>query len=137
MGTSNLKILCSGRQNLFLCVKNADTIRGRYLPTKLTAIIIFGFFIKEKKYTGNSSIFLFKKNWLTLSSITTPGILSPFQLFMLLICHSIYFLFSSWHWLLLTDFAPFKPIFLPEDNPADYSYFFDTSRLLLSINILR
>jgi len=35
---------------------------------------------------------------------------------------------SSWHWLLLTDFAPFKPIFLPEDNPADYSYFFDTSR---------
>jgi len=35
---------------------------------------------------------------------------------------------SSWNWLLLTDFAPFKPIFLPEDNPADFSYFFDTSR---------
>ena len=35
---------------------------------------------------------------------------------------------SSWGWLTLTDFAPFKPVFLPEDNPADFSYFFDTSR---------
>lgn len=26
------------------------------------------------------------------------------------------------------DFASFKPTFLPMDNPADYSYFFDTSR---------
>ena len=39
---------------------------------------------------------------------------------------------SSWGWLLLTDFAPFKPTYLPEDNPADYSYFFDTSRYLLN-----
>lgn len=30
--------------------------------------------------------------------------------------------------MLLADFASFKPTFLPEDNPADYSYFFDTSR---------
>jgi phosphoinositide-3-kinase regulatory subunit 4 len=26
----------------------------------------------------------------------------------------------------LTDFASFKPAALPADNPADYSYFFDT-----------
>ena len=31
-------------------------------------------------------------------------------------------------WLLLADFAPFKPIQLPSDNPADFTYFFDTSR---------
>lgn len=37
-------------------------------------------------------------------------------------------LVTSWLWLLLTDFASFKPAFLPEDNPADFSYFFDTSR---------
>ena len=37
-------------------------------------------------------------------------------------------LVSSWSWLTLTDFASFKPTFLPEDNPADFSYFFDTSR---------
>lgn len=37
-------------------------------------------------------------------------------------------LVTSWVWLLLTDFASFKPALLPEDNPADFSYFFDTSR---------
>ena len=35
---------------------------------------------------------------------------------------------TSWNWILLTDFASFKPTFLPEDNPAEFSYFFDTSR---------
>lgn len=35
---------------------------------------------------------------------------------------------TSWNWVLLVDFASFKPTFLPVDNPADYSYFFDTSR---------
>lgn len=37
-------------------------------------------------------------------------------------------LLTGWNWLLLTDFASFKPTYLPDDNPADYSYFFDTSR---------
>ena len=37
-------------------------------------------------------------------------------------------LVTSWVWLLLADFASFKPALLPEDNPADFSYFFDTSR---------
>uniref|UniRef100_A0A8C4N7G5 non-specific serine/threonine protein kinase n=1 Tax=Eptatretus burgeri TaxID=7764 RepID=A0A8C4N7G5_EPTBU len=35
---------------------------------------------------------------------------------------------TSWGWLLLTDFAGFKPAYLPEDNPADFNFFFDTSR---------
>ncbi|XP_063709747.1 phosphoinositide 3-kinase regulatory subunit 4 [Culicoides brevitarsis] len=35
---------------------------------------------------------------------------------------------TSWNWILLTDFASFKPVYLPEDKPADYNYFFDTSR---------
>ncbi|KAM9322734.1 phosphoinositide 3-kinase regulatory subunit 4 isoform 2-T2 [Pholidichthys leucotaenia] len=35
---------------------------------------------------------------------------------------------TSWNWALLTDFASFKPTYLPEDNPADFNYFFDTSR---------
>jgi len=35
---------------------------------------------------------------------------------------------NSWNWVILCDFASFKPTFLPEDNPADFSYFFDTSR---------
>ncbi|XP_022087879.1 phosphoinositide 3-kinase regulatory subunit 4-like [Acanthaster planci] len=35
---------------------------------------------------------------------------------------------TGWNWVLLTDFASFKPTFLPADNPADFSFFFDTSR---------
>ena len=35
---------------------------------------------------------------------------------------------TSWNWLYLTDYsAPFKKTYLPEDNPADFSYFFDSS----------
>ncbi|KAK4187109.1 Serine/threonine-protein kinase ppk19 [Podospora australis] len=37
-------------------------------------------------------------------------------------------LVTSWNWLYLSDFSPsFKPVMLPEDNPADFSYYFDTS----------
>lgn len=35
---------------------------------------------------------------------------------------------TAWNWVMLVDFASFKPTFLPIDNPGDYSYFFDTSR---------
>lgn len=41
---------------------------------------------------------------------------------------------TSWNWVLLTDFASFKPTYLPEDNPADFSYFFDTSRRRYSLH---
>ena len=37
-------------------------------------------------------------------------------------------LVTSWNWLYLTDYsASFKKTYLPEDNPADFSYYFDTS----------
>jgi len=48
------------------------------------------------------------------------------------ICHgdikSENVLVTSWNWLLLTDFAPYKPVDLPFDNPAFFNYFYDTSR---------
>ncbi|KAG5519398.1 hypothetical protein PMAC_002025 [Pneumocystis sp. 'macacae'] len=34
---------------------------------------------------------------------------------------------TSWNWVYLVDFSCFKPKFLPEDNPADFSYFYDSS----------
>lgn len=37
-------------------------------------------------------------------------------------------LITSWNWVLLSDFASYKPTYLPVDNPADFTYFFDTSR---------
>ncbi|KAL8948366.1 MAG: hypothetical protein Q9222_005437 [Ikaeria aurantiellina] len=37
-------------------------------------------------------------------------------------------LVTSWNWLFLTDFSScYKKTRLPEDNPADFSYYFDTS----------
>lgn len=37
-------------------------------------------------------------------------------------------LVTSWNWLYLADFSSsFKPTYLPEDNPADFSFYFDTS----------
>ncbi|KAJ3279418.1 Serine/threonine-protein kinase, partial [Borealophlyctis nickersoniae] len=36
-------------------------------------------------------------------------------------------LVTSWNWAFVADFSSFKPAFLPEDNPADFSFFFDTS----------
>ncbi|KAJ3325684.1 Serine/threonine-protein kinase [Boothiomyces sp. JEL0866] len=36
-------------------------------------------------------------------------------------------LVTSWNWIYLTDFATFKPVHLPDDNPTNFSYFFDAS----------
>ena len=35
---------------------------------------------------------------------------------------------TGWNWVLLTDIASFKPAILPEDNLAEFNFFFDTSR---------
>lgn len=38
-------------------------------------------------------------------------------------------LINSWNWLILTDLSSIiKPTFLPEDNPAEFSFYFDTSK---------
>jgi len=36
-------------------------------------------------------------------------------------------LVTSWNWVYITDFASYKPVYLPEDDPTNYSYFFDIS----------
>lgn len=33
---------------------------------------------------------------------------------------------TSWNWLYLADFASFKPTYIPDDDPSDFSFFFDT-----------
>jgi len=37
-------------------------------------------------------------------------------------------LVTSFLWITLADFASYKPVVLPANNPSDFSYFFDTSR---------
>ncbi|KAF9530534.1 hypothetical protein CPB83DRAFT_905184 [Crepidotus variabilis] len=34
-------------------------------------------------------------------------------------------LVSSWNWVYLTDFASYKPTYLPLDDPSDFSFYFD------------
>ncbi|TDL19537.1 ARM repeat-containing protein [Rickenella mellea] len=36
-------------------------------------------------------------------------------------------LVTSWNWVYITDFASFKPTYLPLDNPSDFAFYFDIS----------
>jgi serine/threonine protein kinase len=36
-------------------------------------------------------------------------------------------LLTSWNWVYVTDFSPFKPTYLPEDNTSDFYYYFETA----------
>ena len=60
-----------------------------------------------------------------------------FQLFKALeVCHSLdvvhgdikpeNVLCTTWNWTVLTDFALFKPVQIPDDDPSDFQYYFDT-----------
>ncbi|CAD5210944.1 unnamed protein product [Bursaphelenchus okinawaensis] len=68
-----------------------------------------------------------EKLWIAFQLIKVLG-----QLRMAILTHgdikSHNIVLSSTNWLELTDFAPFKPAFVPYDNPSAFTYFFDTSR---------
>ncbi|KAI8900262.1 hypothetical protein BC833DRAFT_582478 [Globomyces pollinis-pini] len=36
-------------------------------------------------------------------------------------------LITSWNWAYLCDFSSYKPVYLPDDNPSNFSLFFDAS----------
>ncbi len=36
-------------------------------------------------------------------------------------------LLTSWQWAYLTDFSPFKPAFLPLEDPSDFTFFYNSS----------
>uniref|UniRef100_A0A7S3UFM9 non-specific serine/threonine protein kinase n=2 Tax=Picocystis salinarum TaxID=88271 RepID=A0A7S3UFM9_9CHLO len=38
-------------------------------------------------------------------------------------------LVTSWSWVFLADFAPYKPVVLPADNPADFNFYFSTGKV--------
>eukprot|EP00252_Welwitschia_mirabilis_P026188 TRINITY_DN8476_c0_g1_i2.p1 TRINITY_DN8476_c0_g1~~TRINITY_DN8476_c0_g1_i2.p1 ORF type:complete len:265 (+),score=34.24 TRINITY_DN8476_c0_g1_i2:263-1057(+) len=35
-------------------------------------------------------------------------------------------LVTSWNWVYLADYASFKPTYIPDDDPSDFSFYFDT-----------
>ncbi|CAK9300578.1 unnamed protein product [Gordionus sp. m RMFG-2023] len=70
---------------------------------------------------------IFEKKWITFQILSALEYLHTLG-----ICHGDLkcenVLLTSWNWVLITDFAHFKPLCLPDDNPSDFSYFFDASR---------
>ncbi len=94
------------------------------------AALLFRQFVKDSLYDRISTrpfLSLLEKKWLAFQLLCGLN-----QCHKLGVCHgdikSENVMVTSWNWILLTDFASFKPTYLPEDNPADFSYFFDTSR---------
>ncbi|KAK2148717.1 hypothetical protein LSH36_486g02011 [Paralvinella palmiformis] len=94
------------------------------------AALLFRQYVKDSLYDRISTRpFLnnIEKKWLAFQLLCALN-----QCHKLGVCHgdikSENVMVTSWTWLLLTDFASFKPTYLPEDNPADFSYYFDTSR---------
>ncbi|XP_064641912.1 phosphoinositide 3-kinase regulatory subunit 4-like isoform X2 [Lineus longissimus] len=94
------------------------------------AALLFREYVKDSLYDRMSTRpFLngIEKKWIAFQLLCALN-----QAHKLKVCHgdikSENVMMSSWTWLLLADFANFKPTYLPEDNPADFSYFFDTSR---------
>lgn len=35
-------------------------------------------------------------------------------------------LLTSWNWIFISDFAPYKPTFIPEANNGEFDFYFDT-----------
>lgn len=94
------------------------------------AALLFRQYTKDSLYDRISTrpfLNAVEKKWIAFQLLCALN-----QCHKLKVCHgdikSENVMITSWNWLLLTDFASFKPTYLPEDNPSDFSYFFDTSR---------
>lgn len=49
---------------------------------------------------------------------------------MVLNCCTVYLtslvLMTSWNWIFVSDFAPYKPTFIPEANNGEFDFYFDS-----------
>lgn len=87
-------------------------------------------FIKDNLYDRISTrpfLDVIEKKWIVFQLLSALD-----QCHSMKVCHGDIktenVMVTGWNWVLLTDIASFKPAFLPEDNPADFNFFFDTSR---------
>ncbi|XP_052760753.1 phosphoinositide 3-kinase regulatory subunit 4-like [Mya arenaria] len=94
------------------------------------AALLYRQYVKDSLYDRISTrpfLIPIEKKWIACQLLCALN-----QCHKLKVCHgdikSENVMITGWNWLLLTDFASFKPTYLPDDNPSDFSYFFDTSR---------
>lgn len=87
-------------------------------------------FIKDNLYDRISTrpfLDIIEKKWIVFQLLSALN-----QCHSVKVCHGDIktenVMVTGWNWVLLTDIASFKPAILPEDNPADFNFFFDTSR---------
>ncbi|KAL4221189.1 phosphoinositide-3-kinase [Mactra antiquata] len=94
------------------------------------AAVLIRQYVKDSLYDRISTrpfLNTIEKKWIACQLLCALN-----QCHKLKVCHgdikSENVMITGWNWVLLTDFASFKPTYLPDDNPSDFSYFFDTSR---------
>ncbi|XP_039265322.2 phosphoinositide 3-kinase regulatory subunit 4-like [Styela clava] len=94
------------------------------------AALLFRQFVKHNLYDRISTrpfYNMIERKWVAFQLLCALNQMAKLEM-----CHgdikSENVMITSWNWLLLTDFASYKPTYIPDDNPADFNYFFDTSR---------
>nr|XP_045600663.1 phosphoinositide 3-kinase regulatory subunit 4-like isoform X2 [Procambarus clarkii] len=108
----------------------ANCLQFHYLKVTEKAGLMFRQYVKSNLYDRISTrpfLTSIEKKWLAFQILCALN-----QSHQQGVCHGDIKLenvmVSSWNWLLLADFATIKPTLLPEDDPADFTYYFDTSR---------
>mmetsp|Transcript_4856 Transcript_4856/g.17598 ORF Transcript_4856/g.17598 Transcript_4856/m.17598 type:complete len:1806 (+) Transcript_4856:266-5683(+) len=99
----------------------------RFVETDKAVYLIRQYFFSSLSQRLYTRPFLsdIEKKWLAFQLIAAVA-----QAHELGVCHGDIkcenVLLTSWNYAYLSDFASFKKTYLPADNPADFSFFFDT-----------
>ncbi|XP_044166788.1 LOW QUALITY PROTEIN: phosphoinositide 3-kinase regulatory subunit 4-like [Acropora millepora] len=122
-------------QDQLTVIKNRLAGASNVLPFHLSiltdkASLLIRQFIKDNLYDRISTrpfLDIIEKKWIVFQLLSALD-----QSHSVKVCHGDIktenVMVTGWNWVLLTDIASFKPAILPEDNPADFNFFFDTSR---------
>ncbi len=98
-----------------------ETARAGYLIRQHFAANLYDRFSTHPFLAG------IEKRWIAYQLIRAVA-----QMHAIGVCHgdikSENVMVTSWNWIFLTDFAPFKPTWLPDNNPTDVNFFFQSDR---------
>ncbi|PLW30797.1 hypothetical protein PCASD_13376 [Puccinia coronata f. sp. avenae] len=120
-GTLRMSIPCQDLPNMLTYQRAVETEKAGYLIRQWLTNNLYN------RISTRPFLSLTKKKWIAFQLLTamanswnrgvTHGDLKSENVIV-----------TSWNWVYITDFSPtFKPTYLPQDDPADFSYYFDTS----------
>lgn len=106
--------------SVLVCLKVEEDARAAFLVRQYFAYNLFD------RFHSRPFLSPVEKRWMAFQVLT-----AVVQAHAQGVCHgdlkSENVMVTSWNWCFLTDFAFYKPTYLPANNPADYSQFFETS----------